>query len=509
MNPTDQYQPLYGVNAGKKNRKFRDDRMSNCHVAAIGAACLFSIVALGLGIAAIEHSNGGGGGHHDDDDGGSWTTVFLEPTAAAIDINVADFSVNDTCAGITCETLPNSTCTDGGFVLSLASWQLNVIDSTATYTYQLCDPPLGVCINTTTGLPYLKNGQPKTCKDHGQCTGNPLPASGLECNRTCVVDEFHALSHMDVAIPIGVSQCLLPGVQAIVGCSTGTPTLGDASCSDGPDATVVKCDSPTLGTDQCMTMTVSLAGEAGQLGLGKTYVVDKASDVCVATCIAGPSCDRCDGETQPDEDRCLTRTIGFWGTHPWITNDFATADSPVTVCGKDVSCNGADTSKSAPSCEYNHCDNIMEALGSIPGEAAKADRQYVAMLRQLTAAKLNVKATAASFDAEQYTLCASWTASSAAGSLAGQGIADIIAYCEANACSAASAAADVAACIAALDEFNNTPDALGDNGPTPGPFDRPGIDDSDAVSGADSSSFTAAQRSGLIIGRKLGSKDCR
>lgn len=74
-------------------------------------------------------------------------------------------------------------------------------------------------------------------------------------------------------------------------------------------------------------MTVNFAGETLGLGTGPIVVIDKEATNCNTSCITGPFCTNCNPPT--DDKPCLTRTIGFWGTHPWITNNYA----PVQVCG--------------------------------------------------------------------------------------------------------------------------------------------------------------------------------
>jgi hypothetical protein len=120
---------------------------------------------------------------------------------------------------------------------------------------------------------------------------------------------------------------------------------------------------------------------------------------------------------------------------------------------------------------------------------------------QLTAAKLNLKATQALY--EGYDWCTD--------DYSGKTIQEWIALCEATYCpggSAASRSPTIGECITTLDDFNNSEDHLADS-TTPEPFDRPPIDDFGNVAGADSTSFTAAQSGGVVIGWKLkGGKDC-
>jgi hypothetical protein len=238
-------------------------------------------------------------------------------------------------------------------------------------------------------------------------------------------------------------------------------------------------------------MTLNIPGEETGLGLGATVVVDKESTTCTSSCLAGPSCEACDDEGG-GEGACLTRTLGFWGTHPWITNNYV----PVTVCNQALTCDGAADGKSNPSCEWGHCDDVMEGLGSSPGQEGIKDSggsAYVAMVKQLTAAKLNLNATSAVTDGEGS--CADWRY--------GEGsIQEWISYCE-GLCGAVQAAISGSGCIEALNAFNNSEDTGLEV--TPAPFDRPPVDDHGNVSGADSSAFTAAQgnnkKAKLVIGK--------
>jgi|GEM_PF-3846878 len=128
----------------------------------------------------------------------------------------------------------------------------------------------------------------------------------------------------------------------------------------------------------------------------------------------------------------------------------------------------------------------MEALGTIPS-AFPSNPPYQAMQRQLAAAKLNLSATAATLGAD----CSDFQ-------YGGKGIAQTVAECEAL-CSASRSANTASGCIEALDAFNNSPDT--GFTVTPAPFDRPSVDDHGQVSGADPSSFTAAQRNNAVVGK--------
>ena len=402
------------------------------------------------------------------------------------------------CDGVNCDNVQSSICSDGGFKITLTGFtppNTNT-NGTATYTYQVCSPALGVCNGT------LRSGE--SCSDNGFCQRKGQATDPLAtCSRECAVDQFRGLSHFDLSFPELGASCL-SNTTSISGscrcttnasgtCSVGAFGLGDGSCF-GPTSPVAKCDSTNLGPGDCMTMTLTIAGELTGLGSGPVVVVDKEATSCTASCMSGPSCSPCGGDIEGDE--CLTRTIGFWGNHPWITNNYV----PVTVCGKALGCGGAATLSSNPGCPAGSCSSVTEGLCSNPGVELSSNQSYVAMVRQLTAAKLNLNATATLFPGG---VCSTFT-------YMGRSIQQWISDCE-SLCGADKATISNSGCIEALDTFNNSQDTGFDV--TPSPFDRPPVDDFGKISGADSSQCGKAQGNGkdpkLVIGKKVGSNDCQ
>jgi hypothetical protein len=403
-------------------------------------------------------------------------TAFVAPAMAQV--TPPDLTV---CDGVDCQTLPTMVCSDGGYKITLTNYTpaSGTTSGMASYTYEVCSPPAGTC----QGGPRDGN----SCSDNSFCqTKGQETDPTATCSRECAVDTFRGISHFDVQFPeLGTSACLSDTTSVTGSCaisvnasgsaSVGGFVLGDGSCFDGgtSQGSVAKCDGTSLQPGDCLTMTLNIAGETNGLGLGAAIVVDKDANVCNGNCLAGPSCDGCD--TPPPGAACLTRTIGFWGTHPWITNDY----DPISVCGYEVGCNGASDGKSDPSCQVGSKDSIMEALGSIGGEAPR-DASYIAMLKQLAAAKLSLNATAALFDGAS---CADWRYQD-------KTIQEWIGYCE-SLCGASKATISGSGCIEALDAFNQDQDT--GFSVTPAPFARPSVDDFENVSGADGSAFTAAQ----------------
>jgi hypothetical protein len=213
-------------------------------------------------------------------------------------------------------------------------------------------------------------------------------------------------------------------------------------------------------------MTVSIAGELTGLGLGAAVVVDKESTSCTESCIAGPSCEPCNGGGG-DDGACLTRTLGFWGTHPHIAAGY----DPVTVCGNVI--NGQDA---------NTC-STSEALCSSNNDY-KSNSPYLQLIAQLTAAKLNLNATAALFE----------DATCSGFEYEGESIQEIITRCDTTAiCGGNKNTISNSGCIEALDAFNNSQDTGFDV--TPAPFDRPGP--------AQIHQCQAARGNGKAIGKNL------
>jgi hypothetical protein len=220
----------------------------------------------------------------------------------------------------------------------------------------------------------------------------------------------------------------------------------DPSCEiEGTKGTdfVAKCDvsGGDLDPGECVEITLEIAGEQPTLGAGVAYTVTKAGPECTCDAIQGPSCEPCGGNG--DGDECLTRTLGFYGTHPHIAAQFL----PITVCGVD------QTTTDAGVCGTSEalCTNAKDRKGN---------ETSLSLVAQLTAAKLNLAAT------DQLTdgACGDWEYD-------GKTIEEWIDSCELTFCGASKQQISRSGCIEALDDFNNSLDVLAD---TPAPFDRPG-----------------------------------
>ncbi len=325
----------------------------------------------------------------------------------------------------TCDNTGRSICSQQGFEITLISFTIDQNAGTSSWDYEVCNDkaPAGDCV------------PPKD------------------------------LSHVDIDLP-GLGSCLTAAqsisLVQVGGFGNATLVCGvsekDPSCDifgDKGTDFVAKCDvagGSNLDPGECVVMRLSIAGEQPTLGAGAAMTVTKAGRDCKTDCILGPSCEPCNGGR---EDECLTRTPGFWGTHPHITQNFL----PVTVCGKPL------TTASAGS-----CTSATEAMCVAPGKESKQNRAYAQLVRQLTAAKLNLAATAAN------------------NGFCGDAIAPRIAQCEAL-CGASQAVISGSGCIEDLEAFNESQDTFP---VTPAPFDSPGP--------ANPSECQQANGNGLVIG---------
>lgn len=354
----------------------------------------------------------------------------------------AAINAQSQCPGDFCDNPITSLCDAGGFRITLVDYTPAAPSNSgfASYTYRICSPPPGICGGTVRpGQACLDNA---FCRKQGQNT-DPTAT----CDRECAVDSFRDLSHFDIGLPLrGPGSCLPEGTQINGSCTPGPFSVGqDGSCGS---AFVAKCDAG-LNVGECYEMTINIAGELNAPGLGAAFMISKESQDCNESCIAGPSCEPCAQE--PPAEACLTRTRGFWSTHPHLVQS---ADPrslnllPISVCGTPMTTVNAGV-----------CSTSEALCTSAPDR--RSNPPYLSLAAQLTAAKLNLAATAAVSDGT----CGDFV-------LDGMTIHEWIAHCETNFCSANKQAISASGCIEALDAFNNSQDVGFDE--TPSPFERPG-----------------------------------
>ena len=91
------------------------------------------------------------------------------------------------CDGVTCDNLQESICDAGGFRVSLTDYipAPSSGSGAATYTYEICSPPEGVCSGGT----GLRAGE--SCSDNSFCQSKGQDTDpGALCDRECAVDDF-------------------------------------------------------------------------------------------------------------------------------------------------------------------------------------------------------------------------------------------------------------------------------------------------------------------------------
>jgi hypothetical protein len=235
---------------------------------------------------------------------------------------------------------------------------------------------------------------------------------------------------------------------AITYTNTGTANLVNCTVSDEIYLADDLCPADVgTGTVTPVSPASGIDLAPGQSGTSTGVVFDLTADACnkaTVTCeidgafdstgqpktISGMADDLC----TPASDGCLTRTPGFWGTHPSVTELFL----PVDVCGITTDNVLAATAGSAIE------DNCF---GGADFKDNDTSPQQLQLIRQCSAAALNLAATAAgdgNCEADY------------------PGITLTFADCCSTLCNSGASGSTISdsACIEALDAFNNSNDTM-------------------------------------------------
>ncbi len=351
-----------------------------------------------------------------------------------------------------CEDFPPSVCTDEGFKVTLVSFELDQNAGTSRWVYEVCAFP-------------QSETRPEGC-----------PLSGLFQDLSHINFNFAALGsclNEDATVtvtPVPVAGPVCELSPATFSCSVG-PT--DPSC-DPPvlrqpeNRFVAKCDveDDSFTEGECAHFELAVTGALSTFGPGEATTTSKAGPTCSGPeVMLGPSCQSC-----AVPEACLTRTPGFWGTHPHITDDFL----PVTVCG--VALDHAAVGTGAD------CTSVTEALCVAPGRESRDNPAYASLVRALAAAKLNQAASAANGGS-----CAGGLASALASAGCPHSTFGAI---ETALCAESHQVIASSQCIEGLAAFNESEDTFPT---TPPPFDQPGP--------ANPSHCQVANGDGIVIGR--------
>ncbi len=246
---------------------------------------------------------------------------------------------------------------------------------------------------------------------------------GLEVIKTCA----DADTSGDNAVEISVTNT---GTAVLENCTVEDNLYeGDPLCpADIGLGTPVALSQDFIGTlnpgnSVDITGSVSVSSTAANLA----RVVCEVAGTDGKT-ITAESCDECENEGEG----CFTRTPGFWGTHPDVAALYLDVDS----CGITMN---AVTDQTPNSTTEDMCRNARDA------KANDTSPQQLQLIRQCTAAALNVAATA-----------------SFGGSCEDFGITALLAECCDGVCTVGATGQAISAteCIERVDAFNNLPDTI-------------------------------------------------
>lgn len=259
-------------------------------------------------------------------------------------------------------------------------------------------------------------------------------------------------------------------------------TVGDTIYLDDPSC-------PNTGIDgQPVTVApanFTLASQAQQVSTGVYTLTADACNTAVVNCtdaLGNAQSDTADATCDIPNDLCLTRTPGFWGTHPAVTQRFL----DIEVCGRTLDSVNAETAqpKNAPKTDS---DSTTEAMCSVGTDGKILGPQQTQLIRQCTAAVLNVTASADPGTFEDPGDCLS----------AYPGIGETLASCcgygdevETSICQGGTVGEwTTTDCIEALDMFNN--------------WDQDTLNFPFKTGPADSSQCRAAKGNNYVVGPSL------
>jgi len=317
-------------------------------------------------------------------------------------------------AACSCANSPASRCIPTGHRVTLTNFHIDQEVAESVWTYRVC---------------------------------NEAGIDGSNCQPQHTLDIF-SLGLPKIGDCLGTEQSI--SFVQVGGFSAAQVTCrkanDDNSCGISglfPSDHLEECDfvnGTSLDAGECVDIQLRIAGEMPTLGAGFSRAIAGEVGIdlaCIHNCIQGPSCTPCTPPPPPDVDECLTRTRGFWGTHPHITQLYG----PITVCGQVLN-----------SVESGQCNSFSEALCT-SGKDLK-DPTWLQFIAQLTAAKLNLAASSALLDGS-----------------CGEEAEERILECESLGCGGNKKLIASSGCIEDLTAFNESLDAVG---ATLTPFDKPG-----------------------------------
>jgi hypothetical protein len=248
-----------------------------------------------------------------------------------------------------------------------------------------------------------------------------------------------------------VKHCLPPDLdRGVVTIEIQVANTADADLQNCVATAQIFLDDDTCPADVGLGTPVTLFPEAFDLLSGSAPLTLTGETPCPASSgacsTASVTCDvvgdgtprtitvEADDLCLPCGEGCLTRTASFWGRHPGTTEAFL----PVNSCAIEINNTFAYTNGSATE---DLCFNGRDF------KAADTSGHQLRLIRQCTAAELNLAAT---------------EAGGGSCETAFPGSNQVIAWCCDELCSSNASRADIRAsgCIEILEAFNNLPDTL-------------------------------------------------
>lgn len=404
-----------------------------------------------------------------------WPALLLLCCAPALMVPSSAFGQVWAGQPCTCDNSATAICNYHGYEITLTSHSIDQTSGTSSWDYQVCNNT-----GSTTGAKFCfkgKCGDGRGCNDSSQCSSGSCTISGTIAEKACSTDADCGGGFCMACVPLGRTPfsrfyVTLPGpdclasttgvtIQQIEGQSMAALTCQVASvsqpypspCQSGATR-FAGCNlnaGSSFDAGECVKIRITIPGEVPSLGAGAVGAATTQERFCDESCMLGPSCQACE-EPQPGGG-CLTRTAGFWGTHPAITGQFLNG---LTVCGQPLTTTQAGS-----------CSSVTEALCVSPGRESRGNPAYAQLVRQLAAAKLNLAASRNGCGPE---------------------IVSRIAQCEAL-CGASQQTISASGCIEDLERFNESQDTVPI---TPAPFDTPGP--------AQPTQCQTANGNGIVIG---------
>jgi hypothetical protein len=281
--------------------------------------------------------------------------------------------------------------------------------------------------------------------------------SGLNAVKECIDTDLDG-----TADNVRVTASATSGEVGFENCTaTDTIYLDDATCPPAGAGTAIPL-SPEAG-QSANPFSLAPGASNSLFGTIEPALDQNACNTASVTCTVAGTAQQVTADAPPvvcefrEEEGCITRTPGFWGTHPGSDARIGTYDFlPQTVCGTPLTNVAAGNGNSA-----------IEAMCSVGTDGKILGPNKTQLIRQCTAAYLNVAVTLA----EEGDCSSGYPQLNAV----------LDACCDSDSICTGEyqGSYTMGACINILDEFNNSEDTLDSE-----LLNRPGMADPTACQGS-------------------------